>query len=193
MPIRSASGAKMVKVSSAMRLRLSAREIWSIVRILWVRSANFTKRTRMSSLIAKTNLRKFSACLLSDFISIRVNLVTPSTRLAISSVNCCWICSSVTSVSSTTSCKSAVIIVAGSRCISARICATSMGWVKYGSPEARTCPRWAFSAKLNARDNKSSSIAGLYARMRSVSGFTSITVMSSNLHQKWQSGSQNKK
>ena len=58
----------------------------------------------MSSDIAITNFRKFSACfLLSDTRSMRLNLVTPSTRLAISLPNIRLISSTVTFVSSTVS------------------------------------------------------------------------------------------
>ena len=52
------------------------------VRMLCSRSASFTSSTRMSRLIARTSLRKFSACLVrSDCSSSRVSLVTPSTSV----------------------------------------------------------------------------------------------------------------
>src|SRR5881392_3907812 len=54
-----------------------------MVRMLCRRSASFTSSTRMSRLIARMSLRKFSACLvLSDCSSSRVSFVTPSTSVA---------------------------------------------------------------------------------------------------------------
>ena len=67
----------------------------------------------MSSLIASTSLRKFSACLVrSDWISSRVSLVTPSTRRATSVPNCFSSTWSVSPVSSTVSCSRAVTMEA---------------------------------------------------------------------------------
>ena len=49
-------------------------------------------------------------------------------------------------VSSMVSCRSAAMMVASSSLRSVRIAATSSGWEKYGSPEARVCVPWAFMA-----------------------------------------------
>ena len=77
-------------------------------RMLCSRSASLTSSTRMSSDIASTSLRKFSACLVwSDCNSMRDSLVTPSTSRAISGPNSRSISSSVATVSSTVSCRQA--------------------------------------------------------------------------------------
>ena len=86
-PTRSARGAKIDSVSCAILRRLAWSAMKSIVRMLCVRSASLTSRTRISSLIASSSLRKFSACLFVDCISRRVSFVTPSTRRAISAPN----------------------------------------------------------------------------------------------------------
>ncbi len=57
--------------------------------MLWVRSASFTRMTRMSRAIAMIILRKFSACF-SSWLSVAEaenlpSLVTPSTSCATSS------------------------------------------------------------------------------------------------------------
>jgi hypothetical protein len=49
-------------------------------------------------------------------------------------------------VSSMTSCSRAATIVASSSFSSVRMAATSSGWEKYGSPEARIWLPWAFMA-----------------------------------------------
>ena len=70
----------------------------------------------MSLLMAKTSLRKFSACLVrSDCSSNRVSFVTPSTKPLIEAPKRRSRSGSLTSVSSITSCNSAVTIVAVSR------------------------------------------------------------------------------
>jgi hypothetical protein len=85
----------------------------------------------MSSLIARTSLRKFSACFSwSDWSSIRLSLVTPSTRRATSLPNLASMSSIVASVSSTVSCRSAVTIEAVSSFMPVRMPATSSGWAK---------------------------------------------------------------
>jgi len=67
----------------------------------------------MSFDMARTSLRKFSACLAwSDGISMRVSLVTPSTRRATSGPKCLVMSSIVAEVSSMVSCRSAVMIEA---------------------------------------------------------------------------------
>ena len=84
MPMRPASGAKMSIVSRAFCACFSAR-IDLIVRMLWSRSASFTRITRRSFDIAMKSLRKFSACFDSSEESWRlVSFVTPSTSSAIS-------------------------------------------------------------------------------------------------------------
>ena len=89
--------------------------------------------------MASTSLRRFSASLVvSDWTSRRESLVTPSTSLAMSSPNSRVISSRVASVSSSVSCSRPVTIDEVSSRISARMPATSTGWEKYGSPEARS-------------------------------------------------------
>ena len=59
------------------------------VRMLWRRSASFTRMTRMSSTIARSILRKFSACRSSlDENGMALILVTPSTTWATSGPKC---------------------------------------------------------------------------------------------------------
>ena len=85
----------------------------------------------MSLEMATSSLRKFSAC--SAFLVTRSSfliLVRPSTSAPISSPNIWSISARVTSVSSMTSCSSAVAIVASSSLSSVRIAATSSGWEK---------------------------------------------------------------
>jgi|GEM_PF-4750229 len=85
----------------------------------------------MSSLMARTSFRRFSACLAwSDCISIRESLVTPSTRRPISTPNILSMSSCVAGVSSMVSCSSAVMIDAQSSRYLVKIPATSMGWEK---------------------------------------------------------------
>jgi hypothetical protein len=84
----------------------------------------------MSSLIASTSLRRFSACLVRSLCSsMRVSLVTPSTSRATSAPNWRPISFSPTAVSSATSCRSAVAMVAVSSRWPARMPATASGWV----------------------------------------------------------------
>ena len=92
----------------------------------------------MSLEMASKSLRKFSAC--SPFLVTRSSfliLVRPSTREPISGPNMASISPRVAPVSSMVSCSRAVAIVAPSSLISARIAATSRGWEKKGTPEAR--------------------------------------------------------
>ncbi len=85
----------------------------------------------MSSDMARTSLRKFSACFVwSDCSSMRDSLVTPSTRRPISGPNRRSISSSVATVSSTVSWRRPVMIEAPSSFICARMPATSTGWEK---------------------------------------------------------------
>ena len=94
----------------------------------------------MSSDIASSNLRKFSACLdWSDCNWMRVSLVTPSTSRATLWPNRRSMSSKVAWVSSMVSCSRAVMIESPSSLNPVRIPATSTGCEKYGSPEARSC------------------------------------------------------
>ena len=73
------------------------------------RSASLTMMTRMSSTMASSILRKLSAWRSSaEKKSSLLSLVTPSTQRATSSPNSLRTCSTVTLVSSTTSCSSPV-------------------------------------------------------------------------------------
>ena len=122
------------------------------VRILCRRSAILIKITRISSLIVKSNLRKFSAC--AEACSPKIPpeiLVSPSTICAILSPNILRISSTVYSVSSTTSCNKAAQIEVEPNPISLQtILATAIGCMIYGSPERRFTPSCACLAKLNA-------------------------------------------
>ena len=170
--MRSASGAKISIVSLAIRRFLSSFLKKDMVRILCVRSASLTSNTRTSSLIASNSFRKFSAWALlgDDFIARRLNLVTPSTNCATSLPNISSSCSKVTPQSSTVSCNNAVTTVSRSKRISMRICATAMGWVKYGSPDARVWPPWALRPNSKARASFSLSNKGSYSFILSISG-----------------------
>ena len=127
-PIRSAKGAYISKVSLAMRIRFSGFfKKWRVL-MLCRRSASLIKRTLMSSDMASKSLRKFSACFLSaDFCSIMANLVKPSTNWATCSPNRFLISSTVVSVSSTVSCKRPAIMEAESSLNLVKIPATSTG------------------------------------------------------------------
>ena len=106
----------------------------------------------MSPAIATTIFRTFSACSCSRVLnSIRSSLVSPSTILATSSPKSSSISATVTSVSSTVSCRSAAVIVVVSRCRSARIVATATGCRMKSSPEIRFWPSWDTSATAYAR------------------------------------------
>ena len=86
----------------------------------------------MSFAIATTILRKFSACF-SSWVLPAVNcesLVTPSTSSAISAPNSSEISSLVARVSSMVSWRRPVTTEASSSRISARIPATSRGWMR---------------------------------------------------------------
>ncbi len=115
----------------------------------------------MSRAIASSILRKFSACFsCRDVKLIWLILVTPSTSDAISGPKRVSISSSVASVSSTVSCRSAVATLGASSFRSVMIVATCRGWVRYGSPEARRWPRWTSAEKSYARWTISRSAAG---------------------------------
>jgi len=101
--------------------------------------------TKLSKIEAQTederaaeNLRKFSAARSSSVCaSIFDSLVTPSTSRATSGPKRASTSSIEVSVSSTVSWSNAVMIVSSSIFRSVISPATSTGWLKYGSPEAR--------------------------------------------------------
>lgn len=91
--------------------------------------------TRMSLLIAMSILRRLLTCAwLRDSISRLLILVTPSTSSATVSPNFLRMSSSVYSVSSTVSCKTAARKVSLSMRKSERMMATSTGCMMKGSP-----------------------------------------------------------
>ena len=106
----------------------------------------------MSSTIASSILRKFSACRSSlDENWIAPSLVTPSTTCATSAPNSSWIRSIGVCVSSTMSWSSPAAMATTSSFMSASRSATSSGWTRYGSPEWRTCPLCSKAEKTYAR------------------------------------------
>ncbi len=105
------------------------------VRMLCSRSASLIRITRTSFDIARSILRKFSACSSScESNFILSSLDTPSTRSATTTPNNSSISSFVTAVSSTTSWRRAAAKAGESRCQSASILETATGWDIYGSP-----------------------------------------------------------
>ena len=85
----------------------------------------------MSSTIASSILRKFSACRSSlDENGIALILVTPSTTWATSGPKSSSMRSIVVSVSSTTSCRSPAAMATTSSFMSARKSATARGWIR---------------------------------------------------------------
>ena len=96
--------------------------------MLWRRSASLTKITRMSSTIARSILRKFSAWRSSlDENGMALILVTPSTMWATSGPNSSRMRSTVVRVSSTTSWSSPEATQTTSSRWSARMSETSSG------------------------------------------------------------------
>ena len=98
--------------------------------------------------MARNIFLKFSACIstLSADQDNWVSFVTPSTKRATSFPNISASCSSVYTVSSTTSWRSPAAIVSLSISRSARMIATQSGWIMYGSPDFRFWSLWALSA-----------------------------------------------
>ena len=85
----------------------------------------------MSSTIASSILRKFSACRSSlDENGMALILVTPSTTCATSGPNSSWMRSMVVSVSSTTSWRRPAAMATASSFMSARKSATASGWMR---------------------------------------------------------------
>src|SRR5580704_16772313 len=155
-------------VSRAMRCWRSESR-YSSVRILCRRSASLITTTRTSFTIASSILRTFSAWRASGASrSKRLILVAPSTRRATSAPKCSEIVSSGIFVSSTTSCSSAAQREVTSSFMSARMCATSTGWDRKGSPERRVCVLCCSAAKSYARRNSSRSSPGRLRRTLSI-------------------------
>ena len=95
----------------------------------------------MSLAIAMSILRRFCDCASASELNLmRPSLVTPSTSAATSSPNRSRTSLRLAELSSTTSCRSAAWSVAVSRLSSARIMATSSGWLMNGSPDLRIWP-----------------------------------------------------
>ena len=120
--------------------------------------------TRMSFDIATIILRTVSACALSPYLTLS-SLVTPSTSIAISSPNASRSSSSVYSVSSTVSCRSAAAIVFGTDAEVGEDLGDGdrMRDVRLAA-ERRFCPAWAFSATAYARSISERSALGWCSR-----------------------------
>ncbi len=94
----------------------------------------------------------FSACCCSWVWVLNFDsLVTPSTSWATSGPNRSSTSWRLYSVSSGTSWRSAAWTATGSIPRSARIWAEAIGWVTYGSPDARFWSPWASTARSKAR------------------------------------------
>src|SRR5205823_2354597 len=102
------------------------------------RSASLIISTRRSRAMATSILRKFSAWRSSREENASLPIfVTPSTSSAISAPNSRSRSSLVALVSSRTSCSSPAVTAVTSILKFTRRVATSTGWLRYGSPEAR--------------------------------------------------------
>ena len=112
-------------------------------------------------------LRNVSACS-SDKLStsILVIFVTPSTKSAMDWPNSSATSSLVVEESSTVSCSKAAHRVSTSICKSAKIIATSTGWITKGSPDFLFCPLCALQANSNARLSVSRSSFPKYWELR---------------------------
>ena len=149
--------------------------------------------TRISFAMARNILRRFSACISrrSAFLSFGFlilsvrcrccSLVTPSTRRRTSSPNSSRICSSVITVSSSTSCNRPAAMVSLSSSSSARMIATQSGWIIYASPDLRTCPLCASKATWYAFSINVISVEGWYFRILAISS----SYKSSGLENSW--------
>ncbi len=101
--------------------------------------------------MAKSILRMLSECWRERLFPRRIEiLVTPWTSDSTSLPKSFRSSARLTSVSSSTSCRSAAITPSASIWMSTRIEATFRGWTMYGSPEARFCVPWRFSAQSAA-------------------------------------------
>ncbi len=115
----------------------------------------------MSSAIARNIFRMFSACCCSWVWVLNLDsFVTPSTRWATSAPKRSSTSDRLYSVSSGTSWRRAASTAIGSIPRSARIWAEAIGWVTYGSPDARFWPAWASTAMSKARLTASRSACG---------------------------------
>ena len=115
----------------------------------------------MSSAIARNILRMFSACCCSWVWVLNFDsFVTPSTRWATSAPKRSSTSVRLYSVSSGTSWRRAAWTAIGSIPRSARMWADAIGWVTYGSPDARFWPACASTAMSNARLTASRSACG---------------------------------
>mmetsp|Transcript_17843 Transcript_17843/g.47037 ORF Transcript_17843/g.47037 Transcript_17843/m.47037 type:complete len:275 (-) Transcript_17843:392-1216(-) len=125
------------------------------VRMLWRRSASLTSTTRHSALMARRRSRWLS-------MSGRASAsVTPVTMRATWWPKRVQMSSASYSVSSTTSCRRPATIVSLSMRSSARMHATSTGWMTNGSPDLRHWPSCASMAKSTAA-SMSTSYASRY-------------------------------
>ncbi len=115
----------------------------------------------MSSAIARNILRMFSACCSSwEWVLNLDSLVTPSTSRATSGPKRSSTSVRLYSVSSGTSWRSAAWTATGSMPRSATVWALAIGWMTYASPDARSWPAWASTARSKARLTASRSAAG---------------------------------
>ena len=134
------------------------------MRMLCSRSASLMRTTRMSSAIASSIFRMFSACCCSWlWVQKRDSFVTPSTRCATSAPKLSSMSVRLYSVSSGTSWSSAASTAIGSMPRSATIWADAIGWVTYGSPVARGWPLCASTARSNARSTPDRSAVGWWS------------------------------
>ena len=121
--------------------------IYSMVRILCKRSASLIIITLISSDMAMSIFRIFSACCSSrEEKGTLPSLVTPLIKLAISLPNIFVISSKVMSVSSTTSCSKPATTQGVSMPSSTKIQAAATGCVMYGSPDFLFCSLCASAA-----------------------------------------------
>ncbi len=132
-----------------MRTAFSGRTCCS-VDTLWSLSASLMMSTRRSSAIATKNLRKLSTWRSWPRYLSLPSFVTPFTRKSTFSPKSSRTSSSVASVSSRVSWRSAAMIVSRSMPSFAQFCATASTCIKYGSPLLRSCPSCFVYAKSYA-------------------------------------------
>ena len=150
-----------------MRTRFSTG-MYCSVRMLCSRSASLTTTMRQSSAIAMNIERKFSTCSsalvrMSSSTSAGSSIwartilgsfdtfVSPSTILRTVGPKSDCTSSKVSAVSSTVSWRRPAQSVALSICVFAKMIVTATGWVMYGSPLRRVCPRCVRNATSSAR------------------------------------------
>ena len=134
-PSRSAIGAYISSVSSAIRVRFSMRGTCSSVYALWSRSISLMMSTRMSFAVAANNLRRDSVWRSIPRYRKVPSFVTPSTSESTSWPNSVWMVAGFTPASSIVSWRSPAAIAFASSPACARRNPTSAGCTKYGSPE----------------------------------------------------------